>query len=231
MDETLEDRLAALERALTDENHDLGALAADGEVANRIQTAESDIEDLTERVAELEAATQALRGYVGNVRAVNEEVRERADLALETAERVEAASTETEPHEPKQTDLEPTDSSPSKSERVASRGGDDRPTADQQPSDRAPGNDEREPTLELAADRRTQAADNHSQSPDNRCPVCDGDTSRSGRSRPQKRDAEQSESPPSDRLHGLTDGGRVHAAEGSPPANNPGLLTRIRSLL
>jgi hypothetical protein len=87
MDETIEDRLAAVERALTDGDHDLDALAADAETAARVDRLEDDIAMLRERVDELDAATQALRGYVGNVRAVNEDVRERADLALELAER------------------------------------------------------------------------------------------------------------------------------------------------
>ncbi len=220
MDETLEDRLAALERALTEENHDLGALAADGEVATRVETVESDIEDLTGRVAELEAATQALRGYVGNVRAVNEEVRERADLALKTAERAEAESA----------GRELADEKPGESEPVTSRGEDGQLAIDQQTDDRGPVNHGEEPTLELAADRRTQAEGHRNQSSDERCPVCDGDTGRSGRGRRQKRTAEQSESEPSDRPHGLTDGGRV-AAETRPTHDTPGLLTRIRALL
>lgn len=83
MDETLEQRLTAIERTLTDGEHDLSALAADGDLAERVERLESDRDDLAERVDELEAATQALRGYVGQIRAVNEEVRERADLALE----------------------------------------------------------------------------------------------------------------------------------------------------
>jgi hypothetical protein len=41
---------------------------------------------LEDRVAELEAAVQALRGYAGSVRAVNDRVEERADAAVATAE-------------------------------------------------------------------------------------------------------------------------------------------------
>jgi DNA repair exonuclease SbcCD ATPase subunit len=86
MDGTLEDRLAALERAVTDGKHDCSALAEGAATADRVDAIEAEIEDLTDRVAELEAATQALRGYVGNVRSVNSEVEERADLALSKAE-------------------------------------------------------------------------------------------------------------------------------------------------
>jgi len=92
MDENFEDRLAAVERALTDGDHTLSALAGDAETADRLDTLEADIEELSDRVAELEAATQALRGYVGNVRAVNEEVEERADLAISKAERAHDAA-------------------------------------------------------------------------------------------------------------------------------------------
>jgi hypothetical protein len=85
MDGTLEERLAAVERALTDGEHDCEALAEGAATADRVSDLETDFEELTDRVAELEAATQALRGYVGNVRSVNEEVEQRADRALEAA--------------------------------------------------------------------------------------------------------------------------------------------------
>jgi hypothetical protein len=45
-----------------------------------------DVVALEDRVAELEAAVQALRGYAGSVRAVNDRVEERADAAVATAE-------------------------------------------------------------------------------------------------------------------------------------------------
>jgi len=90
MDE-LEARIEALERAVTEGDHDLSELAAEGETRERLATVEAEIEDLTERVAELEAATQALRGYVGNVRAVNRDIEQRADIALAKAESLESA--------------------------------------------------------------------------------------------------------------------------------------------
>lgn len=46
----------------------------------------ADVVALEDRVAELEAAVQALRGYAGSVRAVNDRVEERADAAVATAE-------------------------------------------------------------------------------------------------------------------------------------------------
>lgn len=86
MDETLEERLAAVERTLTDGDHDLTALEDVGETVDRLDALDAETDTLDERIAELEAATQALRGYVGNIRATNNEVEQRADLALEKAE-------------------------------------------------------------------------------------------------------------------------------------------------
>lgn len=45
-----------------------------------------DVCALEDRVAELEAAVEALRGYAGSVRAVNDRVEERADAAVATVE-------------------------------------------------------------------------------------------------------------------------------------------------
>jgi hypothetical protein len=44
--------------------------------------------DVESRVAELEAAVEALRGYLGSVQAVNDDVERRADLALARTERL-----------------------------------------------------------------------------------------------------------------------------------------------
>lgn len=96
MDE-LEKRIETLERAVTDGDHDLSALAAEGETVDRLETVESRLEDLEERVEELDAATQALRGYVGNIRSVNEDVEKRADAALAKVESLEAERQESQP--------------------------------------------------------------------------------------------------------------------------------------
>lgn len=88
MDETLEGRVETLERAVTDGDHDLSALADDAEALDRLAAAEDRIDELEAQVDELEAATQALRGYVGNIRSVNSEVEQRADAALAKAEEV-----------------------------------------------------------------------------------------------------------------------------------------------
>lgn len=211
MDETLEDRLAAVERALTDTDCDLAALASEGEIADRVQTMESEMDDIAERVAELEAATQAIRGYVGNVRAVNEEVRERADLALETAERANGGpdSPESTISRERETHL---DDDLSSDEWTTS------PHAE-------------EPTLELAADRRTASEDDHTQSNGDQCPLCDDVPGRSDQNTRQESESRQFSSHTPDRLQGLTDGGLVQEDETSTTSDNPGLFPRIRSLL
>lgn len=86
MDDALRERVEALERAVTDGEHDLSAVADEAAALDRLETLESDVADLADRIEELEAATQALRGYVGNVRSVNTDVEQRADAALAKAE-------------------------------------------------------------------------------------------------------------------------------------------------
>jgi len=90
MDEGLAERVAALERAITDGNHDLSALAGDAELADRLETLETEVETLTDRIDELDAATQALRGYVGNIETVNREVERQAEAALAAVESLES---------------------------------------------------------------------------------------------------------------------------------------------
>ena len=89
MDDALRERVEALERAVTDGEHDLSAVADEAAALDRLEALESDVADLADRLEELEAATQALRGYVGNVRSVNTDVEQRADAALAKAEALE----------------------------------------------------------------------------------------------------------------------------------------------
>lgn len=85
----LRERVEAVERALTDGDGDLAALAEGAATAERVESLAADVEALGEDVAELEAATQALRGYVGSVRSVNESVEQRADAAVAAVETLE----------------------------------------------------------------------------------------------------------------------------------------------
>lgn len=82
-------RLATVERALSDGDTPVAQLDDAETIEQRLNTIETAVEDLTARVAELEAASSALRGYAAGVRAVNEDVERRADLALAKAETIE----------------------------------------------------------------------------------------------------------------------------------------------
>ncbi|WP_276300571.1 DUF7310 family coiled-coil domain-containing protein [Halorussus lipolyticus] len=88
--DALDERLRAVERALTDHDSDLTDLRDAAELTREVERLADRLDDAEERLDGLDAGTQALRGYVGNVRAVNESVERRADTALAKAEEVEA---------------------------------------------------------------------------------------------------------------------------------------------
>lgn len=87
--EALEQRLAAVERTVVDEDHDLEDLAKAATLAEDVERLETRLEAVEERVAELEAVEEALRGHVSEIQAVNEDVERRAGLALAATERLE----------------------------------------------------------------------------------------------------------------------------------------------
>jgi hypothetical protein len=95
--ERLEARLDALERAVTDGESDTGDVHPSHHTPPEGPDAESPTEvatglaDLTDRVAELEADLEAVRGLLDGVQAVDDDVERRANLALAKAESVEAA--------------------------------------------------------------------------------------------------------------------------------------------
>ena len=60
----------------------------------RVEALEARLADAESRLDDLAAATQALRGYVGGVRAVNREVERRADAALAAVERLDGPKRE-----------------------------------------------------------------------------------------------------------------------------------------
>lgn len=82
-------RLAAVERTLVEGERGPVDLPDAAAVADDIDRLESRFDDLERRIAELEGATQALRGYVGNVRSVEEAVERRADVAVATVDRLD----------------------------------------------------------------------------------------------------------------------------------------------
>lgn len=85
----INERLRAVERALTDGDHDVAALAASADLLDRVERLETRVEALADRVDDLDASTQAVRGYVGNVRSVNDDVERRAEAALAAVEKLE----------------------------------------------------------------------------------------------------------------------------------------------
>lgn len=87
----LADRLDAVERALTDDDTDLTDVRDRAALTADIDRLEARIADLEATVEELEAAVDAVRGYAGNVRAVNRDVERRASAALAKAEALETA--------------------------------------------------------------------------------------------------------------------------------------------
>ena len=88
--DALDERLRAVERALTESDDDLTALRDAAELTRELETLSARLDEVEDRLDELDAATQALRGYVGNVRAVNQSVERRADAALAKVEALEA---------------------------------------------------------------------------------------------------------------------------------------------
>lgn len=84
--DALDERLRAVERALTDDDRAPVDLSDAAALDDRVDDLARRTTEVEERVAELDAAVQALRGYVGNVRAVNDDVERRADAALAKVE-------------------------------------------------------------------------------------------------------------------------------------------------
>ena len=89
MDDRLEERVAALERTITDGHAD-GGLPDAARMDARLDELEATVDDVDDRLAELDAAVQALRGFAGGVRAVDEAVEQRADAAVARVDRLEA---------------------------------------------------------------------------------------------------------------------------------------------
>ncbi|MFB6151214.1 MAG: hypothetical protein ABEJ40_05355 [Haloarculaceae archaeon] len=87
----LTERLDAVERTLTDGDADLGEVRDAAALAERVEELEDRADALEETVEELDAAVEAVRGYAGNVRAVNRDVERRASAALAKVEALETA--------------------------------------------------------------------------------------------------------------------------------------------
>lgn len=87
--ETLSERVSTLERTVTD--GEMPSIQEDAELRRTTADLAGRMDDFEAELDELDAAVQALRGYVGNIRAVNDDVERRADAALAKAETAEAS--------------------------------------------------------------------------------------------------------------------------------------------
>jgi uncharacterized coiled-coil protein SlyX len=83
----LADRLAAVERRLTDGESDPAADAA--AVEARVSELEARADELDDRLAGVESGLDSLRGLVGEVERVDDRVERRADAALAVVEDLE----------------------------------------------------------------------------------------------------------------------------------------------
>lgn len=102
-------RVEAVERAVTDGETDVADVADTAALDARLTDAEARLDELSTRVAHLDATTQALRGYLGGVDDLSDDVERRADLALAKAEALETAVFEGEGDELVVERLRPTD--------------------------------------------------------------------------------------------------------------------------
>lgn len=82
---TLEERLAAVERTLTNDDRAPADLSDQARLEARIETVESRLEDLETRIADVEGSVGALRGHVGERQSVDRETEQVAQRALATA--------------------------------------------------------------------------------------------------------------------------------------------------
>lgn len=94
MDRTrnLEERLQAVERAVTEEDLAVASVEDAAELTARIETLESRLDTMEATLDETSAAISALRGYVGEIRHVNREVERTASAAIAAVERLDDAS-------------------------------------------------------------------------------------------------------------------------------------------
>lgn len=91
MSETLSERLDAVERALTDDETDVTDVRERAALSAEVDRLDARLDDVEAQLEELDAAVEAVRGYAGNLRAVNRDVERRASAALAKAEALETA--------------------------------------------------------------------------------------------------------------------------------------------
>lgn len=87
--ERIEQRLSAVERTVVDGDHKLNDVARLAELADDVEGIDDRLDQLEERVAELEGISAAMDGYVDNIRSVNESVERQAGAAYAAVDRLE----------------------------------------------------------------------------------------------------------------------------------------------
>lgn len=82
---TLEQRLAAVERTLTRDEHAPADLSAPAALETRVESVESQLDDIETRLADVEGSVAGIRGHVGHVESVDQRTEQAAQRALATA--------------------------------------------------------------------------------------------------------------------------------------------------
>lgn len=85
----IDQRLAAVERVVVDGEQELPELAELATIAEDVERLESRLAEHETRIADLEARTQTLSGFVGKVESVNESVEREAATAVASVDRLE----------------------------------------------------------------------------------------------------------------------------------------------
>ena len=96
----LEDRVRALERAVTERDDPPEPLPDVADVAATAADLEDRVGSLESRVQDLAARQQAVEAYVDHVNHVNESIERRADAALAAVDRLESATQRDSPTNP-----------------------------------------------------------------------------------------------------------------------------------
>lgn len=91
MTDDLRPRLEAVERAVADGETDLSTIGDAATLDARLTAVEERLATLETQLSELDATTQAMRGYLSGVDGVTDDVERQATLALAKAERIEQA--------------------------------------------------------------------------------------------------------------------------------------------
>lgn len=89
MPDDIDERLRAVERALTDGETPATDLSDAAAVHERLDALDERVGELAARMDALDATVQSLHGYVGELEAVNDRVERRADAARAAVERLE----------------------------------------------------------------------------------------------------------------------------------------------